>query len=111
MGYFSMGMHKCDLNRTSSPMKGQLATTFSDLVAEVFGAGKGGVVGPSSFKRQIEKWAPQFAGYRQQDSQEFLRFMLDGLAEDLNRISEKPKWAIKDDDVEKLSWVIRSCGF
>jgi len=32
----------------------------------------------------VGKWAPHFSGYEQHDSQEFLRFLLDGLNEDLN---------------------------
>ncbi len=42
---------------------------------------------PSDFKWIIGKWAPQFSGYRQHDSQELLSFLLDGLHEDLNRVS------------------------
>ena len=34
--------------------------------------------------------APQFSGYEQHDSQEFLAFLLDSLHEDLNRVKEKP---------------------
>lgn len=47
-------------------------------------------VSPSSFKYQLGKFAPQFQGYGQQDSQELLAFLLDGLHEDLNRIKRKP---------------------
>ncbi len=36
------------------------------------------------------EFAPQFSGYNQQDSQELMAFLLDGLHEDLNRISKKP---------------------
>ena len=32
----------------------------------------------------------QFSGYSQQDSQEFLSYLLDGLHEDLNRVLQKP---------------------
>lgn len=42
-------------------------------------------------------------GFRQHDSQEFLRTMLDGLSEDLNRITEKKKWNITDEEVDALS--------
>lgn len=48
------------------------------------------VVTPRGFKHQLASFAPQFAGYSQQDSQELLAFLLDGLHEDLNRIHHKP---------------------
>ena len=39
----------------------------------------------------IGSYAPRFAGYSQQDAQELLTFLLDGLHEDLNRVQgEKP---------------------
>ncbi len=37
------------------------------------------------FKQVVGKFAPQFSGYQQHDSQELLAFLLDGLHEDLNR--------------------------
>ena len=40
---------------------------------------------PREFKRTIGEFRPQFAGYDQQDSQELMNFLLDGLHEDLNR--------------------------
>lgn len=36
--------------------------------------------------------APRFIGYDQHDAQEFLRFFLDSLHEDLNRVVVKPKY-------------------
>lgn len=47
------------------------------------------VVAPRSFKEAIGEFAPQFRGYSQQDSQELLAFLLDGLHEDLNRLKKK----------------------
>ncbi len=47
-------------------------------------------VSPKRFKWQLARFAPQFQGYAQQDSQELLAFLLDGLHEDLNRIKNKP---------------------
>lgn len=40
---------------------------------------------PRGFKSQLAQFAPQFSGYQQHDSQEFLAFLLDGLHEDINR--------------------------
>jgi len=45
----------------------------------------------------LGKFAPQFAGYQQQDSQEFMSFLLDGLHEDLNRVQQKPYTEVCDD--------------
>lgn len=45
---------------------------------------------PKGFKAALARFAPQFGGYAQQDSQELLAFLLDGLHEDLNRVRQKP---------------------
>lgn len=52
---------------------------------------------PRDFKSQLQKFAPQFSGYQQHDSQELVAFLLDGLHEDLNRVLKKPY-------VEKPDW-------
>ena len=38
----------------------------------------------------VGRFKPEFSGYQQQDSQELMAFLLDGLHEDLNRIKKKP---------------------
>ena len=43
-----------------------------------------------------------FAGYGQQDSQEFMSFLADGLHEDLNRIQKKPYLENPDSDDETV---------
>lgn len=48
------------------------------------------------FQTQVGRFAPQFSGYQQQDSQELLAFLLDGLHEDLNRVKKKPYLALRD---------------
>jgi ubiquitin C-terminal hydrolase len=55
-------------------------------------------VPPHPAPLQIGKFAPQFLGYQQHDSQEFLAFLLDGLHEDVNRITNKPFVEEKDSD-------------
>lgn len=45
---------------------------------------------PRGFKQVIGDFQPRFSGYAQQDSQELLGFLLDGLHEDLNRVQQKP---------------------
>lgn len=43
-------------------------------------------ISPRDFKSTIGKINDQFAGYDQQDSQELLLFLMDGLHEDLNKV-------------------------
>jgi ubiquitin C-terminal hydrolase len=50
------------------------------------------VTEPAHLKKQVGKLNETFAGFAQQDSQELLRFLLDGLHEDLNRVRTKPAW-------------------
>lgn len=95
---FLSGQYKDDLN-SDNPLGlgGKLACAFGGLMAKLW---KGDVtyVTPKHFKWQLAKFAPQFGGYSQQDSQELLAFLLDGLHEDLNRIKDKPYKEEKDAD-------------
>lgn len=43
-------------------------------------------------------YEPRFSGFQQQDSQEVLAFLLDGLHEDLNRVRKKPYVEMPDSD-------------
>ena len=43
----------------------------------------------SMLRWTLGKYEPNFASFQQQDSQELLVFLLDGLHEDLNRVTEK----------------------
>jgi ubiquitin carboxyl-terminal hydrolase 4/11/15 len=56
---------------------------------------------PRQFKHTIGRYGPAFSGYGQQDSQEFLLFLLDGLQEDLNRIQKKP-YIEKPDSTDEM---------
>ena len=50
------------------------------------------------FQGAVGRFKPEFSGYQQQDSQELMAFLLDGLHEDLNRIRNKPYVEIKEAD-------------
>ncbi|CAM9437932.1 unnamed protein product [Scytosiphon promiscuus] len=71
-------------HNNKSPTHGALARAFGELVALVQASPAHSLVSPAQVKRLIGKYAPHLSGYGQQDCQEFLRFFLDGLAEDLN---------------------------
>jgi ubiquitin carboxyl-terminal hydrolase 4/11/15 len=69
---------------------GDVAAAYGRLLEEVYKDPAPGSIAPRHFKGIIGRYAPAFSGYGQQDSQEFLGFLLDGLQEDLNRIKKKP---------------------
>lgn len=103
--YLRGDSHMNDINTSISSMKGALIKSFADVIKEVW-SDEGGVVNTVSLKSQIQRFAPRFIGYAQQDAQEFLRYLLEGLHEDVNRVKEKPKPILTEID-EKLRLVIR----
>ena len=60
------------------------------------------MVVPRNFKNALSGISEQFQGYEQQDSQEFLSFLLDGLHEELNLRQEKPYIENPDSDERKV---------
>ena len=74
-----------------------VSSAFGSLLTEMWKE-RESCVNPAHFKKCIAKFAPRFMGYDQQDAQEFLRYLLDGLHEDLNRVQVKPK--LLDADVD-----------
>ena len=78
-------------------MRGDVAQAYGDLIADVW-SGTTNYVAPKSLKQNVARYAPQFSGYAQQDSQEFMSFLLDGLHEDLNLVKKKPYVEKIDDD-------------
>ncbi|KAI4303595.1 hypothetical protein MLD38_039204 [Melastoma candidum] len=76
-------------------MEGELALAFGELLRKLWSSGRT-TVAPRAFKGKLARFAPQFSGYNQHDSQELLAFLLDGLHEDLNRVKQKPYLEAKD---------------
>lgn len=76
-------------------MRGEIAKTYAELAKQMW-SGKYTYTVPRNFKIAVGKFAPQFSGFQQQDSQELMAFLLDGLHEDLNRIRKKPYIELKD---------------
>uniref|UniRef100_A0A8C1D733 ubiquitinyl hydrolase 1 n=1 Tax=Cyprinus carpio carpio TaxID=630221 RepID=A0A8C1D733_CYPCA len=96
--YFISGRHLYELNRTNPiGMRGHMAKCYGDLVQELW-SGTQKNIAPLKLRWTIAKYAPRFNGFQQQDSQELLAFLLDGLHEDLNRVHEKPYVELKDSD-------------
>ncbi|KAH3732793.1 Ubiquitin carboxyl-terminal hydrolase 10 [Pelomyxa schiedti] len=88
--YFVTNAYKTEIN-TANPlgMQGQIAEQFGILLKHMW-SGSYSAVAPRNLKWVISKYAPQFSGYSQHDSHELLSFLLDGLHEDLNKITKKP---------------------
>ncbi|XP_074039465.1 ubiquitin carboxyl-terminal hydrolase 2-like [Leptinotarsa decemlineata] len=73
-------------------MKGALIKAFAEVIRELWSEDSSDrVINTAYLKSQIQKFAPRFMGSAHQDAQEFIRYLLEGLHEDLNRITEKPK--------------------
>jgi ubiquitin carboxyl-terminal hydrolase 8 len=96
--YFLAYQYKKEINE-NNPLGtgGKLVVEYAELMKAVW-LGSSTVIRPQSFKTQLERFAPQFRGYRQHDSQELLAFLLDGIHEDLNRIEKKPYIEDRDCD-------------
>jgi ubiquitin carboxyl-terminal hydrolase 4/11 len=79
-------------------MHGAIAEAFGALLHRIWAPNSTSTTySPREFKQQLQRFAPQFSGYQQHDSQELVAFLLDGLHEDLNRVLKKPY-------VEKPDW-------
>ncbi len=89
--YFLSGSYKKDIN-SGNPLGhgGTMAKQYANLLTQMYSDSTTGSVSPANFKKTLGNIAPMFSGYGQQDSQEFLSFLVDALHEDLNRILKKP---------------------
>lgn len=88
--FFLGNEYKDDIN-TENPLGagGKLAITFAKLMRDLW-SGRDRSLSPYNLKAIVGEKVCQFKGYMQQDAQEFMAFLLDGLHEDLNRIKDKP---------------------
>uniref|UniRef100_H2ZMQ6 Ubiquitin carboxyl-terminal hydrolase n=1 Tax=Ciona savignyi TaxID=51511 RepID=H2ZMQ6_CIOSA len=108
--YFKSNTYKKELNKTNPlGMGGKLAQAYAQLIQSIW-SGDQSSFAPREFKMKVSQFAPRFSGYQQHDSQELFSFLVDGLHEDLNRISKKPYIEMKeadgrpDDLVAQESW-------
>eukprot|EP00668_Euglena_longa_P029300 GGOE01036646.1.p1 GENE.GGOE01036646.1~~GGOE01036646.1.p1 ORF type:complete len:566 (+),score=63.56 GGOE01036646.1:83-1780(+) len=62
------------------------------------------VINPSALKSAVGSRLPSFAGFNQQDAQEFLRFTLDNLHEELNRVTGKVAYEELKDIPGETDW-------
>ena len=100
--YFLRDKYKPELN-PSNPLShnGDVARQYGKLMHDIYEEKQSSSFTPRNFKNIIGRYGPSFSGYQQQDSQEFLLFLLDGLQEDLNRIHKKP-YIEKPDSTDEM---------
>lgn len=74
--------------KSTSGHNGLLAITFGSLLNEMWNGNA--EIAPIQLKKVLAQSSDQFASYDQQDSQEYLSFMIDSLHEELNLRLKKP---------------------
>ena len=97
--YFLADVYRSELNADNPlGMGGAVASAFGSLLHRIWDeSSTSSSYSPRDFKQVVGRFAPQFSGYQQHDTQELVAFLLDGLHEDLNRVLKKPY-------VEKPDW-------
>ncbi|XP_051919674.1 ubiquitin carboxyl-terminal hydrolase 8 [Hippocampus zosterae] len=96
--YFNNNYYLEDINRSNIlGHKGEVAEEFG-VIMKALWAGLYRCISPRDFKITIGKINDQFAGYDQQDSQELLLFLMDGLHEDLNKADNRKRYKEEEND-------------
>ncbi|XP_059209698.1 ubiquitin carboxyl-terminal hydrolase 8 [Centropristis striata] len=96
--YFNKNFYLEDINRYNIlGHKGEVAEEFG-VIMKALWAGLYKCISPRDFKITIGKINDQFAGYDQQDSQELLLFLMDGLHEDLNKADNRKRYKEEEND-------------
>ncbi|KAI5859320.1 UCH-domain-containing protein [Durotheca rogersii] len=100
--YFLSGEWEKELNKENLlAHNGDVAAAYAQLLKDIYRDPSPSSISPRQFKNTIGRYSAGFSGYGQQDSQEFLGFLLDGLQEDLSRIKKKP-YIEKPDSTDEM---------
>ncbi|XP_074956563.1 ubiquitin carboxyl-terminal hydrolase 8 isoform X2 [Phalacrocorax aristotelis] len=96
--YFNRNLYQDDINRSNFlGHKGEVAEEFG-VIMKALWTGQYKYISPKDFKITVGKINDQFAGYSQQDSQELLLFLMDGLHEDLNKADNRKRYKEENND-------------
>lgn len=88
--YFISGVFRQHINKENFlGTGGVLADNFASLLRTMWSENYN-FISPVLFREALIKFAPQFRGSEQHDSQEFLNFLLDGIHEDCNLVRKRP---------------------
>ncbi|KAL5113196.1 hypothetical protein ACEQ8H_008934 [Pleosporales sp. CAS-2024a] len=97
--YFLSNKWKQEIN-VNNPIghKGNIARVYAGVLSGIYNIDASSSFSPKNFKAALGKANSLFSGYGQQDSQEFVSWLVDALHEDLNRIQKKPYTENPDSD-------------
>jgi ubiquitin carboxyl-terminal hydrolase 4/11/15 len=106
-----LNLYEDDINQKNKlGSGGKIAFIYRKLLEDLW-KGDENAINPSYFKNIFAQFVKKFSGYAQQDSNEFLIYLLDKIHEDLNSISKKPYIEIEekgkdesDEDASKRWW-------
>ena len=109
--YFLLDYYLNDINPDNKlGTGGQVTTIYRKLLEDLWNSEED-YINPSYFKRIFVHFVHKFSGYAQQDSNEFLIYLLDKIHEDLNTITVKPYIEMEekkkdqtDEEVSKIWW-------
>ena len=109
--YFLLEFYENDINKENKlGTGGKIAMIYFKLLEDLW-KGDNNYINPGYFKNIFAHFVTKFSGYAQQDSNEFLIYLLDKIHEDLNSISQKPYIEIKekgkdepDEEASKRWW-------
>lgn len=101
--FFLSNKYKPEINN-DNPLghHGAMANSYAGVLRGIYEQNSGTAFSPTQFKKTLGGLQPLFSGYGQQDSQEFLSFLVDALHEDLNRIQKKPYIENPDSEDDKV---------
>ena len=102
--YFLQDKYKSEIN-SSNPLGsgGIMAKKYAEVLQGLYGENASSAFSPNNFKRTLSSQNPVFSGWGQQDSQEFLSYLVDSIHEDLNRIQKKPYLENPDSDDARVN--------
>ena len=95
--YFVSDSYKQSLR---SPKRGSLSAAFAKVLGELWMSYTTSVA-PYDLKNEVSRVAPRFSGYSQHDAQEFMRFLLNEVHEEINRADVKGRRAPEDKETLK----------
>lgn len=94
-------LYYCENTKPVRPIP--ICNAFLDLIEKYSKKSDKSSISPNDLKSQIGRKHRCYAGYSQQDSQEFIRKLLDEISKELNKVTTKPPYRMLNPNNEKKS--------